>query len=444
MMKRQLRELSRRNLLRKTVFAVVLTLFSFSGNLMAQNTVFSYLFTNNVTPPVPHPGWQAFLTALQPGQYIKMTLSGTYDMTGITCTDPVIVNAYANALKNHLDYTSASTGGHVWSLCNRYGGEVWLDPPAQCSGSNCPSPAYIIRAEIGNLNWGGVNTATCTSNPTQTITFTFFKPSSPNDAGVSAITSPLNFCAGTYPIIVQLENFGTQQITAAKIKWTLNGAPQPDYNWTGLLDTLTSTTRKTLVTLNPAYNFASGVPYTIKAWSSIPNNVADTVNRNDTTTATRQAAIAGTFTIGGASPTYPNFAAAVAALNANGICGPVVFNVRSGSYSEQVNINAVSGASATNTITFQSETGNRADVTLTYSASTTGAGSATVNMNGTDYVTFQNMTIVATGASYGYTVYMAGGCDYNKFINCNIRTVNSTSSYHACIYSPSGSVDNYN
>ena len=265
-----------------------------------------------------------------------------------------------------------------------------------------------------------------------------------NNAGITALTSPLNFCPGSYPVIVNLTNSGFNQITSCTIKWTLNGAPQPDYAWTGMLDTLNGTTRNTLVTLNPAYNFLTGIPYTFKIWSSNPNGQPDPIVANDTLTTTRGAAMAGTFTIGGASPSYPNFSSAVAALNTNGLCGPVVFNVRSGAYNEQVNLGTISGASATNTITFQSETGNRADVTLSYAATTSAAGSATVLFNGTDFATFRNMTIVSTGASYGYTLYFQSGCDYNRIINCNIRTVNSTSSSFACIYSPSGSVDNYN
>jgi hypothetical protein len=264
-----------------------------------------------------------------------------------------------------------------------------------------------------------------------------------NNAGVTAITSPLNFCAGTYPITVNLTNAGTNAITSCTIKWTLNGVPQPDYAWTGLLDITNSVTRNTLVTLNPGYNFLSGVPYTIKAWSYMPNGLPDAYNANDETLVTRQAAISGTFTIGGASPNYPNFTAAVAALNANGVCGPVVFNVRSGTYTEQVNINAIVGASATNTITFQSESGNRNDVTLQYSATTTGTGSATVCFTGTKYVTFQNMSIFSTGASYGYTLYYQSGCQYDKILNCWVKTSGTSSSSFAPVYSPSGSQHNY-
>lgn len=62
--------------------------------------------------------------------------------------------------------------------------------------------------------------------------------------------------------------------------------------------------------------------------------------------------LSGSYTIGGSSPTYATFAAAVAALSA-GVNGPVVFNVRSGTYPEQISIPSITGVSATNTVTFQ-------------------------------------------------------------------------------------------
>lgn len=74
----------------------------------------------------------------------------------------------------------------------------------------------------------------------------------------------------------------------------------------------------------------------------------------------------GSYTIGGATPNYNTINAAVADLNVQGVSGPVVFNIRTGLYNEQIYLNAVTGASVTNTITFQSETNNANDVTLTY------------------------------------------------------------------------------
>ncbi len=107
--------------------------------------------------------WNNFRAQLVPtNTYCSMTIKGTFDTVGVTCTDPAVVAAYANALNTLASYTSPTCGGNVWSLCGtRYNGEVWLNPPSQCSGANCPNPGYLIRPGITNSNWGGVNTQTC-------------------------------------------------------------------------------------------------------------------------------------------------------------------------------------------------------------------------------------------------------------------------------------------
>ncbi|MCB2205320.1 T9SS type A sorting domain-containing protein [bacterium] len=263
----------------------------------------------------------------------------------------------------------------------------------------------------------------------------------PNDAGIASIDSPVNFCAGNKDVKVSLHNFGTNQLTSATINWELNGVAQSPYNWTGLLDTTNATTRETQITL-ANMNFQSGVPYTITAWTTMPNGVQDTINNNDSSSVVTQAAIAGTFTIGGASPDYADFASAVADLNQFGLCGPVVFNVRPGTYNEQIELDAINGASSVNTITFQSETGNKADVDLTFSA-TSSSSNWVVNIGLAEWVTFKDMTITATGSSYARVVYFSGGGTDNTFDNCELvgRNSNSTSTYLAVVYSESGTMN---
>jgi len=130
------------------------------------------VFTNGVTPTTQCTSWNTWRATLDVSGCSSVTISGTYNTTGITCTDPSMVAAFATALRTAARGTW-TCGGHTWTNCDRYSGEVWLDPPSLCSGSNCPNPGYIIRSCIGNLNWGGVNTATCSSNPTQTMTLEF-------------------------------------------------------------------------------------------------------------------------------------------------------------------------------------------------------------------------------------------------------------------------------
>ncbi|MBL0176444.1 MAG: hypothetical protein IPP94_14470, partial [Ignavibacteria bacterium] len=260
-----------------------------------------------------------------------------------------------------------------------------------------------------------------------------------NDAGIQNLLSPVNFCASTQNITVNLMNYGQNALTSTTIKWVYDGTPQTDIPWSGTLASLASTP----ITLG-SRTFAGGVPHTLKVWTSMPNTVSDSGVFNDTLTTTLKPALSGTFTVGGASPNYPNLAAVAADLNANGICGPVVFNVRTGTYTEQFNLANIAGASSTNTITFQSESGNKTDVTLTYGPTST-ANNWTVNMSGADWVTFKNMTIKSTGTTYSNVFAWGGGANDNTIQNCALSNpiMASTSTYNAIVYSAS-SVDDRN
>jgi hypothetical protein len=261
----------------------------------------------------------------------------------------------------------------------------------------------------------------------------------PNDAGISSIDSPKDFCPGAHDVRVTLRNWGTNALTSVTINWKLNGVTQPTVNWTGVLDTLNMTTRQTQVTLGNR-TFVAGVPYTIEAWTSMPNGVVDTIPSNDSSKVTVKAAIAGTFTIGGASPDYPSIAAAVDDLNNNGVCGPVIFNIRNGTYTTNIELGAIPGASSMNTITFQSESGNKANVNITYNA-TVLASNFVLRFNGAKFVTFRNLTMTATNTTYSVVVDISGSSTDITVENCELigPTGNFTSTYNAVVHSPSGS-----
>ncbi|MCB2206606.1 T9SS type A sorting domain-containing protein [bacterium] len=259
-------------------------------------------------------------------------------------------------------------------------------------------------------------------------------PALPDDAGISELLSPVNFCAGTLPIQVNLKNFGTNTLNSVTVNWSLNGVPQTPINYTTPMPTLADAT----ITLG-SHNFAAGVPTHIVAWTSNPNNTNDSFTANDSLDVTVQPALSGTFTLGGASPDYADFATAVADLNQYGVCGPVVFNVRSGTYNEQIGLQDVAGASAINTVTFQSETGNKQDVEIVWNASGTG-DNYVVAMGSAKFVTFKNMTMEATNTSYGRVVYLDGGSTDCTFDNLELIApdVNSTSNYVCPVYSNTG------
>ncbi|HOJ05277.1 MAG TPA: right-handed parallel beta-helix repeat-containing protein [Bacteroidota bacterium] len=155
------------------------------------------------------------------------------------------------------------------------------------------------------------------------------------------------------------------------------------------------------------------------------------------------AQLSGSYTIGGSSPNYNTFAQAVAALSA-GVNGPVVFNVRAGTYTEQVNIPAITGVSATNTVTFQSESGSPASVTLQF---TTTGTNYTLQLDGADYVRLRNMTIKNGGTTSAVVVRFG---TTNASTNCLIEgcvlegTTTGTTSTEASVVFVSGQAHSNN
>jgi hypothetical protein len=111
-----------------------------------------------------------------------------------------------------------------------------------------------------------------------------------------------------------------------------------------------------------------------------------------------------------------------------------VFNVRPGTYNEQITLTDIAGTSAINTVTFQSENGNKNDVNMTFSATST-ANNWVVNLNGAKFVTFRNMTVTALGSSYGIAVNVDGSSTDDTFENCELVSpnTNSTSTYMSVV-----------
>ena len=142
----------------------------------------------------------------------------------------------------------------------------------------------------------------------------------------------------------------------------------------------------------------------------------------------------GNYTIGGASPDYPTLVSAVNALNSNGVSGPVTFDIRSGTYTGQVSINSISGASATNRITFQSETGNPSDVTINFNPGS--SNNYIIRLNNASYITIKKITVTTLSTSRGRLIEFRTNASYNVVDNCILDAV-GTSSNMACIYGTS-------
>jgi hypothetical protein len=126
---------------------------------------------------------------------------------------------------------------------------------------------------------------------------------------------------------------------------------------------------------------------------------------------------------------------AVNALKCGGVSGPVTFMLETGNYNEKIVLSAITGASAFNTVTFESKSGNSADAVISYTAS-----DATLVLNGISHVNFENLTIDHKTAAYGNSMRVDGktGSLHFKSVVFNGVDISRTGANSATVYfSPS-------
>ena len=103
-----------------------------------------------------------------------------------------------------------------------------------------------------------------------------------NDAGLTAINAPTTpVVSGLNPVTVTVKNYGTANLTATNIGWSVNGSAQTPYAYTNTTGIATGNTAgpDTIGT----YNFTTTGYYTIKAWTSL---AGDADHTNDTVSKT--------------------------------------------------------------------------------------------------------------------------------------------------------------
>jgi hypothetical protein len=236
----------------------------------------------------------------------------------------------------------------------------------------------------------------------------------PNNASVEAITEPVNFCAGTHAVKAKIANAGNNVIDSVMVNWEVNGVPQTPLMYTTALDTMGSGAGSSAIVTLGNFNFPINTAQNIKVWTSMPNGIVDTVNRNDTVSGVFKPALNGTYTIG-ATGNYTSIVAAAADLRSLGVCGPVIFNVDSNTYAGTVSLSGIPGASAVNTITFN---GNGARILGTLDANST--ENYVLAIRNVSYVTINNFTIeLASSSTKGFVVSL-GDAHYNTIKNCKI------------------------
>lgn len=313
----------------------------------------------------------------------------------------------------------------VLHLAKKDGVNPWVGYPIAVSGANTVRN-FIYSPTSPKLNTYGWYTGIDVAN----------------NAGTDAIVTPSGFfCAGTYPVTVRIKNNGNNPLTSVKIHWQLNGGPVTTINYTNTIPVNTGVPNSNAANIflaNVTFNTAANV---FKVWTSDPNGVLDVIPADDTLNISLRAALNGTYTIGGTSPDFANVEQAVDDLNALGVCGPVVFNIRPGTYTstKALTIRNFAGSSAVNKVVFQSENGSASSVAINWAGGSSTANAHALGFADASYITIKNVTINSTGASYAYSLNFTGSSSNDSIVGCVLNVPNSTNYYHQNIYASVGS-----
>lgn len=279
------------------------------------------------------------------------------------------------------------------------------------------------------------------SNNRPAVQFGYIQVDVALDAGISAIVEPAGtlIASSISDVKVRIKSGGTTDLTSATVNWILDGVPQTSFPWTGLL---TQDQVSANLTLATGINFTPGI-HVIKVWTSAPNGGTDLYAGNDTMQVSIYSCggtlAAGTYTVGGASPDFATFADVKTKLNTCGITGPVVFNVRPGTYNTSLNLTQILGGSFTNTVTIKSENNDPTSVVILDTVNS----SATLLLDTVSNFRLQSVTLKTTAKNRNRLVWLRGRSVDVQFTN-NIfegLDTNILSNNYALIYSNKGISD---
>lgn len=237
------------------------------------------------------------------------------------------------------------------------------------------------------------------------------------NASLTSIINPSNqLCPGSLVPLVEIQNKGIDTLKTIDVVFEVNGIKD-----TAKFSVNLETGAKQQLAL-PARSFSSGILYSIKAYTILPNGGVDGLNSDDTLSVENiTTGLSGTVSINpsvAASATnFTSFNSLQNQIDATGICGNVLVNVSPGTYNESLLLDNINGLGANSRLTIDG--GSAASVTLRNNSTTEAAAIHFIN---TSYVTIKNMTIRGeyTGFSEEFGVFFSKGSNYDSIVDCRI------------------------
>lgn len=246
---------------------------------------------------------------------------------------------------------------------------------------------------------------------------------------------------GMQNVQVQIANLRTTTITSVELEYT-DGTTTVSETFSGLS---IAAEGGQLLTFSTQYNLQTQVD--MSAEIIAVNGGADDFEDNNVTPDINVApALAGVYTMGGTTADFETMDDFIDYLSNAGVSGPVTLNCNSGTYTGQWILPPFFGASETNTITIQSASGNRGDVTFQATGSLSSTTPHTIQVgDGAEWYVIRDVTILGTtSGSYAYTLQIMPGVANIVVDNCHIENIltSTSSSQRPVAFYPGGSREN--
>ncbi|MEI6348299.1 MAG: T9SS type A sorting domain-containing protein [Bacteroidota bacterium] len=431
--------------------------YTYNGATYQDNPTFGYTALATATPSTVCAGSSTSLSVAVSGS--NVTIGTGLLLTGATSQPTAFCNRYAG-YRSQTIYSAAElisaglSAGNITSISYNI----------TTSGDAASNANFIVKI-------GTTALTALTTNFESTASYTTVYPSQTFTHTASGLQT-INFSTpytwdGVSNILIDVTHAGANLSNNATTYYTST----PGYSVLTATSIAATTGTQSSNRLDLVFSMASSP--TAYSWSDgstvvgATNPLTTTVSANKTYTCTSTVmgcpvissgaavtatSLTGTKTIGASGCDYPTIPAAIAALNGTcGVLGPVVFSLQDAIYNiSPQTINQITGASATNTITFKPALGVSPVITIT----TTAVSQAGFKLDGSDYIIFDGSNTVG-GTTKDLTIVMAGfysdafllsntsGTTNNTIKNCIITGFGNSDTYSTCIKSD-GTGNNYN
>ena len=153
-------------------------------------------------------------------------------------------------------------------------------------------------------------------------------------------------------------------------------------------------------------------------WTSKPNGTADGNNSNDSIKHSYGVSLSGSYKVGYRGAPIRNLSTGLTILENTWVCGPVKFFIRKNPYNIQPVFKEIKGTSRKNTVEFISQ---HVDSVIFRSNARTAAEVHNMIFDGTEWISFKNITIEGRDTVKGVGVNFRNGASHIGFSNCVLK-----------------------